>query len=473
MSIFQYKPGSSYYKLRIILTFSAVTAVLVILLSQLSYVFIRKIYLEQIEEQVLSSVKSISKQIDNSHLNMLDLGMPTESTSYYFTEMFANNLSDDSTNTAFIFNADFKVYVHSQRHFKAGREYSQLSLFRDEITKIDPGESAMTMPFKGDDSQWYLLSFIRMNENFWLAVRESAQRLEKVEDFEKIFWLIGIGGTILTIITGWFLSRSITQPLDKLVTFSNQIGKGDFNVPMPKKLRGEIKQLAVAMEKMRDNLSNNQKEKENMLAQIAHEIRNPLGGIELLASLTKEDLAKGQVKEEYLNKILSEINSLKSLISSFLSYSRPSRAEISLTSISTAVEEVRNIFQSEIQKKNVSLHLNIDSSKIWFDSSHLKQILTNLVSNSLEAISIKGEINIHSFIKENVMHISISDNGTGISEINLKQIFNPFYTTKKDGTGLGLAICKKLCAENNAQLLVESNIGSGTKFTILKELTNE
>lgn len=473
MSTFQYKPGSSYYKLRIILTFSAVTAALVILLSQLSYVFIRKIYLEQIEEQVLSSVKSISKQIDKSYLNVLDLGMPTESTSSYFTAVFTNNLIGDSTNTAFIFNNDFKVYVHSQKNFKAGREYSQLSLFRDEITNVDSGESDVTMPFKGDDGQWYMLSFIRINENFWLAVRESAQRLEKVEDFKKIFWLIGIGGTLLTIVMGWFLSRSITQHLDKLVTFSNQIGKGDFNVSMPKKLKGEIKQLALAMEKMRDDLSNNQKEKENMLAQIAHEIRNPLGGIELLTNLTKEDLVKGKVREEYLNKILSEINGLKSLISSFLNYSRPSPPAYSRTNISEVVSEVKNIFQNELNRKNVRLNLNLEIAEIWFDSSHLRQVIMNLLSNSIEAVNINGEISVHSFSMGKCNHISIIDSGSGILEENLNRIFDPFYTTKKDGTGLGLAICKKLCAENNSQLLVESNRSNGTKFTIVKELANE
>lgn len=442
-------------------------------MSRLSYVFIRNIYLDQTKDQILNLTSAINKQIDKSYLDMLELGIPTETTENYFVDIFKKNLSDDTTNAAFLFNHDFKVYVHSNKNVKKGKEETRLILYRDEIFGIKPGSSSVTLPFKGNDAQWYLLSFFRMNDNFWLAVRESAQRLEKVEDFSKIFWLIGIGGTLITIITGWFLSRSITQPLDKLVSFSNKIGKGNFNISVPQKLRGEIKVLADAMEKMRSDLSKNQKEKENMLAQIAHEIRNPLGGIELLANLTKEDLAKGKVKEEYLNKILSEINGLKSLISSYLNYSRPSSPSPSFTNISEVIDEVKKLFQNELNKKNVKLKLNIELNNIWFDSSHLRQVFMNLLSNSLEAIEMEGEISIRSFTKENWNCITVSDNGIGIAKENLSHIFDPFYTTKKDGTGLGLAICKKLCAENNSRLSAESEIGKGTTFTILSEKSNE
>jgi polar amino acid transport system substrate-binding protein len=210
-----------------------------------------------------------------------------------------------------------------------------------------------------------------------------------------------------------------------------------------------------------------------MLAQIAHEIRNPLGGIELLTNLTKEDLAAGKVKEEYLNKILLEINRLKSLISSYLNYSRPSQPSLSLTNISEIVSEVKNLFQNELNKKNAKLKLNAELIEIWFDKSHLRQVIMNLLSNSLEAIDLKGEITIHSFTKENKNYISISDNGVGITRENINHIFDPFYTTKKEGTGLGLAICKKLCAENNSQLLAESTSGKGTTFTIINEKINE
>jgi signal transduction histidine kinase len=464
---------NSYYKLKIILTFCIVTIALVILMSRLSYVFIRNIYLAQMKEQVKNLTTAISKQINSTSLNMLEYGLPTKTTSGYFLELFKKNLSEDNTNSAFLFDDKFKVFIHSDQSVRPGKEETLLFLYRDEIFGIKPGFNSVTLPFKGDDGQWYLLGFYRLNKNFWVAIKESAQRLEKVEDFSKIFWFIGFGGTLLTIIMGWLLSRSITKPIDKLVSFSHQIGEGNFVDAVPKNLKGEIKVLSDAMQKMSSDLSKNQKEKENMLAQIAHEIRNPLGGIELLANLTKEDFHKGSIKEDYLNKILAEINGLKSLISSYLNYSRPTLASPTLTDIARIIEEVKDIFQKETNEKNVKFVLNLELYKIWFDHNHLRQILTNLISNSLEAIEMNGEIYIESYIKENKSYLSISDNGMGITQENLNHIFDPFYTTKKEGTGLGLSISQKLCLENQSQLFVESSKGKGTSFIVRKENTNE
>jgi two-component system, OmpR family, sensor histidine kinase BaeS len=89
--------------------------------------------------------------------------------------------------------------------------------------------------------------------------------------------LIGLGGVILTILAGWFMANAIVKPLNKLIKFSTEIGKGNFNVDSPAAMHGEIKMLSEAMDKMKNELLLNHKERENLLAQIAHEIRNPLG----------------------------------------------------------------------------------------------------------------------------------------------------------------------------------------------------
>jgi len=131
------------------------------------------------------------------------------------------------------------------------------------------------------------------------------------------------GGIALTIILGFLVAASITKQIDRLTKFSADIGNGDFNSPLPEKINGELKILSDAMDKMRTDILNNHKEKEEMLAQIAHEIRNPLGSIELMANLTKEDILADNNNPEYLNKILLEISDLKSLITAYLNYSRP------------------------------------------------------------------------------------------------------------------------------------------------------
>ena len=435
--------------------------------------FVKNIYLAQLSEQVNVVTTMISKQLDQKYVNLLQLGKPTNITKSYFEKIFMRNLEPSLHSEIFIFDNDFKVVVNSDSTSKTGVIDSRLLLNQEEIEHLGLHKGVASVPFKGNDNKWYLWGFYRIDNNYWLAVRESAARLEKVDDLSNLFWYIGLAGILITIITGWFMARSITKPIDKLVKFSSEIGKGHFESKIPGKMKGEIKSLADSMEMMKNNLAKHRKEKEQMLAQIAHEIRNPLGGIELLANLTKEDLINDQKNYTYLDRILKEINRLKTLITSYLNYSRPALPKPILISIRKVTEELQSAYTAELNKKKINVQTEIDDIKINFDENHLKQILMNLFANSIESVDENGEIKISVHRKNDRYIITISDDGKGISDENLKSIFNPFFTTKKNGTGLGLAISKKLCNENKAELIVENLHGEGCSFKIIKEINDE
>ena len=117
---------------------------------------------------------------------------------------------------------------------------------------------------------------------------------------------------------------------------------------------GEIGILSDSMDKMRNDLVLQRKEREDMLAQIAHEIRNPLGGIELLANLSREDLAKGIKNTEYLDRILNEVSALKLLITSYLNYSRPQPAKPEWIDIRQIKSEINQIIAPRLKEKAIS-----------------------------------------------------------------------------------------------------------------------
>jgi len=256
--------------------------------------------------------------------------------------------------------------------------------------------------------------------------------------------------------------------VNKLVGFSNEIGKGNLFYKKPENIFGEIKVLADALDKMRSDLQMSQKEKENLLAQIAHEIRNPLGGIELMANLTKEDLMQGKVNVEYLDRILKEVGGLKVLITAFLNYSRPVLSDVKEIEIEELFAELKESFKKEISAKKISFICNAELKKIIFDYDHLKRISSNLVKNAIESISGDGLIELKSYRQNGELKIMVTDNGIGIENIHQLRLFEPFFTTKKDGTGLGLAISKKLCRENNADIVFSENLPRGSIFTITK-----
>ncbi len=463
----------SYYKVRIIITFSLMTIIIVVIMAIAGYNYTKSLYLNQLNEQVNVVVKMLSKQIDNKYLALLPLGAPTKATENYFRGIFIRNKNPKLQSEIFIFDKKFDIVVHSDSTIAPGTFEPRLLINQKDILDLNKDSSAVSIPFKGNDNRWYMWGFYRLEPDYWLAVRESAARLEKVEELSSLFWFFGLGGTALSILLALLISRSITKPLDNLVKFSSEIGKGNFNSKLPKGMHGEIGVLANSMIKMKNDLAINQKEKEELLAQIAHEIRNPLGGIELLANLTKEDLVKENKDTSYLDKILKELSHLKSLISSYLNYSRPMPADPAWVDVSKIAGEVEEVVRTQCKKKNIKFLMNTKINKVYFDENHLRQILINLVSNSLESTSGEGKIMLAASANSSHWEIKVSDNGSGISEADMSLIFNPFFTTKKNGTGLGLSIIKKLCKENKAEISVINNSDKGSTFTIKKEIINE
>lgn len=453
-------------KTKIIITFSLLTAVVAIILSRVSYLSVREIYLNQLSDQTNMLTTVIAKNLDHRYLPFLDASSSNSLAVTHYRETLQNLAAEMQLPNIFIFDGQFRVLAQSVENSPVGSPDSRLLLNRTEIHTLQRGEAVTSLPFKGADGRWYLWGFYRLGDDHWLGIQENAHRLKKVESLSQIFWGIGFGGVVLTVLAGWLLARAIAKPIDRLVSFSHLLGQEKFDTKLPEGVKGELAILARAMDKMRHDLARHHREKETMLAQIAHEIRNPLGGIELLAGLVKEDLARSKSSTEYADKILEEISGLKGLITAYLNYSRPMKPEQEWVDIEQLVQEVRESCRNELSEKGITLLCQGNGAKLLFDRRHLRQILINLVSNSLKASKEGSSVIIEAARNGRQTTIAVSDDGPGIAEENLANIFEPFFTTHSEGTGLGLAICRKLCEENGAAISVANIDGRGCAFTI-------
>ncbi len=449
----------------IIFVFSIITIALVAIMSRISYYTVKEIYLNQLSDQVLLTTRVIMNGFNSQNLQYLN---PRESNtlaaSYYIGYLTEQKNALQIENVS-IFDEGLQTLVTTDSINGIGAVEPILLLHRTEIANLKEGHAVTSMPFKGEDQRWYLWGFFRIDFSHWLCVRENADRLARVEELSLIFWGIGSGGVLLILIGGLFLARTLVRPIDKLVHFSRELGKGEWETPVPTDIKGELSSLAQAMHLMRENLVARQKEKEIILAHIAHEIRNPLGGIELLTGLLQEDLARENRNTEYTRKILDEIGGLKSLINNYLNFGRPSVAHAERVSVSEVVNETLNLLQRMIHEKNIRVTCGAQDT-MWFDRNHLRHILVNLLTNSIQAVETGGNIRI--MLQQTGMEkkLEISDDGPGISDGSMQTIFEPFFTTHSNGTGLGLAICKKLCTENGSVISVKNNVDKGCTFTI-------
>lgn len=451
-------------KTKIIISFCLVMLSLLVFMAVSSYRFIRSLYLTQLSDQVRSTAAIVGRNINPKFVHALDFGKPTLLTRSYFDEFFATFGYKSTETNYFIFNGDFRVCIHSGTEYESGSYQPRLMLNRKEIFDLKNGQSVASFPFKGGDGIWYLWSFYRLDTNYWLGIQESALRLQRVETFARLFWIIGIVGIIITILLGWWLATMLIKPISKLAAVSTEIGKGNLQIEMPEKLPEELNILTHSMEKMRDDLKFHQREKEEILAQIAHEIRNPLGGIELLVNLTKEDIQSGKQECRYLDRIITEIAGLKQLITAYLGYSRPAPANIEKTDLAETISAVEDLMTDKLNNRLMSIQLKGNLTALHFDRKHLKQIFLNLITNSLESMKNGLSVQIQGKESTDNWEIIYSDNGPGIPPDKQEEIFKPFFTTKKDGTGLGLSVCKKLCRENGADITVDK----GSRFIIRK-----
>jgi len=220
---------------------------------------------------------------------------------------------------------------------------------------------------------------------------------------------------------------------------------------------------------------------------IAHEIRNPLAGIKAMAQTLEEELDVDDAKIEYSQRIVRQVNRLDKLLKSFFSYAKPQRPNPIKCDIPDIVREVLPLFERRIKEKNIQIKEVYSPSlkRIFVDSHQIQQVFFNLIINAIHSMENGGVLTIKARLPEETHplidrrqripklfsdiydEITIADTGCGMDQATLKNMYNPFYTTRPTGTGLGLSIVYQIIREHGGQITVESEVDKGTDFKIL------
>ena len=209
-----------------------------------------------------------------------------------------------------------------------------------------------------------------------------------------------------------------------------------------------------------------------MAGNVAHELRNPLGGIGGFAALLERDLDRDDPRRRLVQKIIEGVSRLNNIATNLLFYTRPVRPKKRPENIVQIVEDVLMLVQVELEQDDSKITLikdyKVKSLDVSLDPDFFQQVLLNIVKNAVEAMDYCGEltVGIKQKKKTDQVEIFIKDSGTGIEEEYKKKLFLPFFTTKADGTGLGLSIVKKIIDSHSGGITVESGGDGGTIFRI-------
>jgi hypothetical protein len=272
--------------------------------------------------------------------------------------------------------------------------------------------------------------------------------------------------------------------------------EGDLSVRVDVKSRDEMGSLAENLNIMIEKLNVARKEAEQyhqeliqradrmasigeLASGIAHEIRNPLAGIQGAIQILADAFPKEDSRREVTDEIQKQIYKLERLVKDLLNYARPVPTNYSPTDINQLVEKVLSFFITQRgRKEDILIEKNFSSSlpMTMIDPNSMEQAFLNIILNAQKAMPKGGTLRVSTLLlnpKEDAkedghrrVQIVFEDTGIGIPEGNLPKIFNPFFSTRPDGTGLGLSITKNIVEQHGGEIGVESRVHVGTKFFI-------
>jgi len=231
-------------------------------------------------------------------------------------------------------------------------------------------------------------------------------------------------------------------------------------------------------ERLRDRLAS----LGEMAAGIAHELKNPLAGIEVMAGLLRRQVPDSKDAHSLLADILSEAKLANAIVVEMLEFVRPVRLQVERTDIADVLQQSVTMAESKVRRGDVVVTMDVQPGLPVIESDHhqLSQVFTNLIANAFEALDGKGHITISAgttvidldpaFVGVHpptpAIVIDVTDDGPGMPAEVTDKIFNPFFTTKVTGTGLGLAIVRKIVDAHDGRIDVSSAAEAGTRFRV-------
>ncbi len=301
-----------------------------------------------------------------------------------------------------------------------------------------------------------------------LAIRS---RVIKAVAITLIFAIAGV--TVLT----YFLLK----PVHFLVRATDHIAGGDPGHEIPVQSRDELGDLTRSFNRMVKNLNQVQEElvrSEKLIslgrlsAGVAHEIRNPLNAMKGAIVHLQRRRSGDQLVEEYTHLVSEEIDRLNQVVSEFLLFARESKPKPVPTDINRLIIATQQLFEERARQGNIVFHnlLQPNIPKLMVDPNQIEQVVVNVMINAMDALPEGGDITFYSSVSDGneasgakkLVRLVIEDNGLGVAPEDMKNIFDPFFSTKDTGTGLGLTLSLGIIENHGGRIRIVSRRGPGT-----------
>ena len=286
----------------------------------------------------------------------------------------------------------------------------------------------------------------------------------------------GLAAVVVAAGLALLLARGITQPIQRMVEATRRIAAGDYRERVAVASRDELGQLAEALNEMAVGLERVEGLRRELVANVAHELRTPLAGLEgYLEGLgdgvfapTPETLARMRAETARLRRLVEDLTELSQLESGRW------RLERRPVRVAQVVEAIEDALRPQFERKGVGLDVAVAEGlpPVPGDADRLGQVLTNLLANALRFTPPGGRVTVEAWGERDAVRLAVSDTGSGIAPEDLPHVFERFYRADRaraqatGGSGIGLAIVKHIVEAHGGTVAVRSAPGRGSRFEV-------
>ena len=433
------------------------------------------------EDSVVDCAKQIARMYDDGSLSIVDLenGQTIPVLMTMAKDFDATIQIVNTTSKRLFFNmSEDKMTVYEKDQLVADDIYDTV-YHNEEIyiksdyynAEMDDNVSTIAYPIMypnspSDAKPWAILIINSSLEPVNDAYNEIVSTL----------WIPAILVTLLGLFVVYALTNRIVTRVRTLSNATNAIAKGNFDTRINFKEQDEIGQLAEGFNKMAEDLKAADASKRDFVSNAAHELRSPMTSINGFV----EGMLDGTIPKDkhrmYLEIVSSEVKRLTKLVKTMLDLSRIESGRDKIAMCKTDINElIRHVvirLSQKIEIKGIIPEIDISDEPllVYADGDKIEQVLQNLIDNAIKFTKKDESIYISTYRSNDKVFVKIKDEGAGISEEDLKYIWDRFYTVdkarsgNKTGTGLGLSIVKSIIDQHNENITVSSELDNGTEF---------
>ena len=327
----------------------------------------------------------------------------------------------------------------------------------------------------------YILGTTKIGDGRYVSVEKNINNVysKRQELINDCIYILAISIIAIAIIA-YIISRTLTRPLVRMKKEMSKLSKGNFNIHLKEghdefgKLAKNFNSMSKELEKRNNELIESANSKQLFIDNLSHEMNTPLTSIQGYAELMQKANLDEEKKQKYLKYIQDEGKRIQDMYKKLLllSYKRNSDFESSEVEMNKVFTEIESTFNERMKNENMELIINNQLNTISGDETLIIMGISNLIKNAINVSEKNTKIMVNAFSMNNKKYVQVVDQGPGISEENIKKIIEPFYrvdkvrSRKNGGAGLGLSICKSIMDMHGGKLLIESEIGKGSIFTL-------